>query len=178
MHDGWRSYWQLLCQHALCNVHHLRELTFLYEEQRQAWAGEMKELLLDSKAAVEQAQARAIAVCIRWRWPTGKPAIAPCWPRAIKPTHRILRQRPAGGVGANSRRLAICLIASPRTRMPCCGSWTTSPCLSTIASRSAIFGWSKSSKRSPAVSARLLALRPSAASEAISQPCASKVLRC
>jgi transposase len=57
VHDGWRSYWQFLCQHALCNVHHLRDLTFLYEEQLQAWAGEMKELLLDSKAAVEQARA-------------------------------------------------------------------------------------------------------------------------
>ena len=57
VHDGWSSYWQLLCQHALCNVHHLRELTYLYEEQQQAWAGEMKELLLDVKAAVEQARA-------------------------------------------------------------------------------------------------------------------------
>ena len=57
VHDGWRSYWQFLCQHALCNVHHLRELTFLYEEQLQAWAGKMKELLLDIKAAVEQARA-------------------------------------------------------------------------------------------------------------------------
>ncbi len=56
VHDGWSSYWQFLCQHALCNVHHLRELTFLEEEQQQAWAGEMKELLLDSKAAVEQAR--------------------------------------------------------------------------------------------------------------------------
>jgi transposase len=58
VHDGWGSYWQFLCQHAGCNVHHLRELTFLEEEQRQAWAAEMKELLLDLKAAVEQARAQ------------------------------------------------------------------------------------------------------------------------
>src|SRR5947209_12177596 len=57
VHDGWRSYWQFLCQHALCNVHHLRELTFLDEEQGQAWAAQMKALLLESKAAVEQARA-------------------------------------------------------------------------------------------------------------------------
>jgi transposase len=57
VHDGWHSYWQFLCQHALCNVHHLRDLTFLYEEQQQAWASEMKELLLDMKTAVAQARA-------------------------------------------------------------------------------------------------------------------------
>jgi transposase len=56
VHDGWRSYWQYACQHALCNVHHLRELTFLHEEQHQDWAGQMKTLLLDIKAAVEQAR--------------------------------------------------------------------------------------------------------------------------
>src|SRR6266699_3733858 len=56
VYDGFRSYWQYLCQHALCNVHHLRELTFLHEEQQQAWAGQMKELLTESKAAVEQAR--------------------------------------------------------------------------------------------------------------------------
>src|SRR5881392_2289452 len=45
VHDGFRSYWLYLCLHALCHAHHLRELTFLYEEQQQAWAGEMIDLL-------------------------------------------------------------------------------------------------------------------------------------
>lgn len=57
VHDGWSSYWRYPCQHALCNVHHLRELTFLQEDQHLAWAEEMKRLLLDGKAAVEQARA-------------------------------------------------------------------------------------------------------------------------
>jgi transposase len=57
VHDGWSSYWQYRGPHGLCNVHHLRELTYLEEERQQAWASEMKELLLDSKAAVEQARA-------------------------------------------------------------------------------------------------------------------------
>jgi transposase len=45
VHDGWIPYKALLCQHALCNAHHLRELTYLLEEQGQAWAGDMIELL-------------------------------------------------------------------------------------------------------------------------------------
>ena len=45
VHDGWIPYKALECQHALCNAHHLRELTYLLEEQDQAWAGDMIELL-------------------------------------------------------------------------------------------------------------------------------------
>jgi transposase len=59
VHDGWASYQTYTaCRHALCNVHHLRELTFVEEEKHQAWAKEMKELLLAMRAAADQARAQ------------------------------------------------------------------------------------------------------------------------
>ena len=57
IHDGLVSYEGYTFTQALCNVHHLRELTFLEEVHKQAWAKQMKELLLDMKAEVEQAKA-------------------------------------------------------------------------------------------------------------------------
>jgi transposase len=56
IHDGWASYWQYACEHACCNVHLLRELTFLAEEQGAAWAADLKTLLLDMKEATQQAR--------------------------------------------------------------------------------------------------------------------------
>ncbi|MBA2396890.1 MAG: IS66 family transposase [Ktedonobacteraceae bacterium] len=56
VHDGWASYRSYTCEHALCNVHHLRELTFLEETYQQSWAHEMKTMLLDLKAAVDEAR--------------------------------------------------------------------------------------------------------------------------
>ena len=46
IHDGWKPYRELLCQHGLCNAHHLRELTYVFEELKQAWAGRMIDLLV------------------------------------------------------------------------------------------------------------------------------------
>jgi transposase len=56
VHDGLSTYWGYHCDHALWNVHHLRELLFLDEVEKQTWAGELKTLLLEMKTAVEQAQ--------------------------------------------------------------------------------------------------------------------------
>jgi len=57
VHDGLASYQGYSFTQALCNVHHLRELTFVEEELRQPWARKMKELLLEMKAEVERAKA-------------------------------------------------------------------------------------------------------------------------
>jgi transposase len=46
VHDGWASYRELDCAHALCNAHHLRELTFVHEECGQPWAKHMIDLLV------------------------------------------------------------------------------------------------------------------------------------
>lgn len=55
LHDGWPSYLGYGCQHGLCNVHHLRELTFVAEQMGQAWATDLQELLLKIKDAVAEA---------------------------------------------------------------------------------------------------------------------------
>lgn len=45
VHDHWKPYFQLACLHALCNAHHLRELAYAHEQENQAWAKRMIELL-------------------------------------------------------------------------------------------------------------------------------------
>jgi transposase len=55
IHDGWKPYQDLTCVHALCNAHHLRELTYAFEEMGQAWANRMIELLVAACHEVDQA---------------------------------------------------------------------------------------------------------------------------
>ena len=56
IHDFWKPYLKYACKHGLCNTHHLRELTFVYEVQGQVWAKQMIDCLLDIKKAVDEAR--------------------------------------------------------------------------------------------------------------------------
>jgi transposase len=57
VHDCWKPYWQLDCEHALCNAHLLRELTFLHETTCQRWPKRMIGLLLAARDRCEAARA-------------------------------------------------------------------------------------------------------------------------
>jgi transposase len=45
-HDHWKPYFKIDCIHALCNAHHLRELTRAYEQDGQKWAQDLSNLLI------------------------------------------------------------------------------------------------------------------------------------
>jgi transposase len=57
IHDAYGAYFKATtAPHGLCNAHHLRELLFLTERYRQAWAESLVKLLVQIKQAVQKAQ--------------------------------------------------------------------------------------------------------------------------
>ena len=56
VHDGWGSYRQYDCDHALCNAHHLRELQAIIEQTPQPWARQMLKLLKQIHTTVKRAK--------------------------------------------------------------------------------------------------------------------------
>jgi transposase len=57
VHDGWKAYAKYeKAQHALCNAHHLRELTAIAEQEGQGWATDMAEVLTETWAQVLRAK--------------------------------------------------------------------------------------------------------------------------
>ena len=54
-HDHWKAYFNFDCMHALCNAHHLRELEWAWEHDKQKWAKKMQNLLLEINEAVHKA---------------------------------------------------------------------------------------------------------------------------
>lgn len=62
IHDHWHCYFSYSqVKHGLCNVHHLRELKFVHEEEKSPWAKEMTDLLLKGKGMVDRAKAEGKA---------------------------------------------------------------------------------------------------------------------
>ena len=53
VHDHWQAYLKYNCNHVLCNAHHIRELTYVYERYNQAWAKKMIDFLCELKVEVE-----------------------------------------------------------------------------------------------------------------------------
>jgi transposase len=53
MHDRWASYDRYPCAHSIWGAHLLRDLTFV-EEQQQAWAGDLKDVLVGVYAAARE----------------------------------------------------------------------------------------------------------------------------
>jgi len=58
VHDHFKPYYRLPhVAHALCNAHHLRELKGLIEFDKEQWAEQMRDLLLEANQAVRRAAA-------------------------------------------------------------------------------------------------------------------------
>lgn len=60
LHDAWSPYFRYECEHALCNAHHLRELTYLWEREGQEWAAELIDVLVLAQRQVEGARAAGL----------------------------------------------------------------------------------------------------------------------
>ncbi len=48
----WKMYYKYSCSRALCNAHHLRELTRAWKQNGQNWAKRLRELLEKSNKSV------------------------------------------------------------------------------------------------------------------------------
>ena len=61
VHDRYESYSQWKeCTHAFCNAHILRDLTGIEETTGQAWTGELKTVLVETKQAVDLAKVNGL----------------------------------------------------------------------------------------------------------------------
>ncbi len=57
VHDAWATYFMYKqAEHALCNVHHIRDLTAVIENEKHEWATKMLDLLMATKRKVDLAR--------------------------------------------------------------------------------------------------------------------------
>ena len=152
VHDGWKPYRaHTQCRHALCNIHHLRELTYLEELYGQTWAKELKDLLREMKAVTGQARAAGtlrLAQQERDAFVARYEEILAAGHAANPPPARPAHHKG----GSNNRPPATSWNGSGWGKRRCSPSSTTCPFLLTTTRRKEIFGCLKSSRRCPAAS--------------------------
>lgn len=57
IHDRWESYFRYTdCRHGLCGAHLLRDLRFVFEQEKEAWAGELRVCLEQMNKAIKRAK--------------------------------------------------------------------------------------------------------------------------
>ena len=70
-HDHWKPYYCYSdCLHALCNAHHLRELTRSWEQDNQKWAKAMQDFLESCNRAVHDAGGKLCSEDSKKHWQT------------------------------------------------------------------------------------------------------------
>lgn len=63
VHDNWKPYFSYTqVKHGLCNAHHLRELKFVFEEEKAIWAQEMSQCLLRAKKIADEAKLNCLEI--------------------------------------------------------------------------------------------------------------------
>ncbi|WP_339383029.1 IS66 family transposase, partial [Nodularia sp. LEGE 06071] len=67
VHDFWKAYNDYCCNHALCNIHHLRDLTFCEEVLNCSWAAKAKQFFLNLLDKVKIAKESGAACLTRWQ---------------------------------------------------------------------------------------------------------------
>jgi len=130
VHDHWKPYYLYRCIHALCNAHHLRELTHAFEEDEQRWAKDMRDLLLAINEAHSLPRRRRSGVNVTDRY-------------CAKPIANVPRRQQKRGhqnaAGLNAANRATCWNDCVITKTTFCVSWKTLPCRSPIIRVSVIF---------------------------------------
>ncbi len=182
VHDGWSSYRAYTaCRHALCNVHHLRELTYLEEQYQQLWAAEMKALLREMKAATDQARTgELLSLTPRMRadfvdryqalLSAGLAANPP-------PADHERRQGQRGRLKQSLARNLLERLLLQQDQVASSPSSTISRFPSITTKRNAICGGSRSNRKCLAVSAATGDPRPTRPFAAIWRPYASRATR-
>jgi transposase len=161
MRDRWASYDRYRCLHSICGAHVVRDLTYEHEQLNQAWAGELKEVLLGMHAAACEWRERG-ATCLptleRDEWVSqyfdvlahGFAAQPP--PSGKKP--------PSDREDASRPQVRICWMTCCDEPSRCWPSSMTCGFLLPTIKPNGICGWSKSSRRSPAPFVVTQASRP------------------